>query len=65
MTGTVHVKFRASGSPDEKPDVYAVNYHLIDEEVIKAVELYVTMMAQSAMRGNTCPKFITGWKRVS
>jgi hypothetical protein len=49
----------------KKPDVYEVNYHLIDEEVIKAVELYVTMMAQSAMRGHSCPKFITGWKKVS
>ena len=65
MTGTVTVKFRPGGSPDEKPDVYAVNYHLTDEEVIKAVELYVTMMAQSAMRGNTCPKFITGWEKVT
>jgi hypothetical protein len=65
MTGTVTVKFRPGGSPDEKPDVYEVNYHLIDEEVIKAVEFYVTIRAQSAMRGHSCPKFITGWKKVS
>ena len=65
MTGTVTVKFRPGKSPDEKPDVYAVKYHLTDKEVIKAVEMYVTIMAQSAMRGNTCPKFITGWEKVT
>lgn len=65
MTGTVTVKFRASGSPDEKPDVYAVNYDLTDEEVIKAVELYVTIRAQLAMRGNACLGFITGWEKVT
>lgn len=64
MTGTNTVKFRPGESPDEKPDVYEVNYNLTDEEVIKAVEMYVAIKAQSAMRGHNCPKFITGWRKV-
>lgn len=64
MTGVVTVLFRPDGDPDTKPNVYNVKYDLDDREVQKAVEQYVSLKAQSAMRGYGCPKFIVGWTRV-